>query len=177
MKIQIIGYSGSGKSTMATRLGELCRVPVLHLDNAHWYGNWQERTDEEMNACVTAFLKTHDDWVIDGNYSRIAPERFTESDMTIFFNFGRLPCFFAAWRRYRTYRGRPRESCPCPEKFDRTFRRWILFEGRTKKRRAQHRENLTKTAGKQIILKNRRQANAFLKSFTQNHLKGGEKTS
>jgi adenylate kinase family enzyme len=172
MKIQIIGYSGSGKSTMAAELGRQLGLPVLHLDNAHWYGNWQERSDEEMSALVEAFLNEHESWVIDGNYSRIAPTRFEESDLTVFFNFARLPCFFAAWGRYRKYRGTPRESCPCPEKLDRTFRRWLLFESRTKKRRQQYLVNLAKTGGERVILKNRKQANAFLAAFLAKHQGG-----
>ena len=41
MKIQIIGYGGAGKSTLAKRFGALYGIPVLHLDNLHksWYNN------------------------------------------------------------------------------------------------------------------------------------------
>ncbi len=162
MKIQIIGYSGSGKSTLAKALGEIYQIPVLHLDNLHWFGNWQERPDAEMSALLEAFLNEHTEWVIDGNYSRIAPTRFEESDMTVFLDFGRIPCYLSAWRRYRTYRGTARDSCPCPEKLDHTFRRWLLFDGRTKKRKAQHRQNLSKTKGLQIVLKNRKEVKKFL---------------
>ncbi len=171
MKVQIIGYSGSGKSTLAASLGACLGLPVLHLDNAHWYGSWQERPDDEMSALVESFLNQHENWIIDGNYSRIAPQRFEESDITIFFDFGRIFCFFSAWRRYRNYRGTARESCPCPEKFDREFRRWILKDSRTKKRRRQHLDNLSKTKGQQIILKNRREANAFLADIRENYAK------
>lgn len=162
MKIQIIGYGGSGKSTLAKRLGDIYDIPVVHLDNLHFEGNWQERPDAEMGALLEAFLNEHDEWVIDGNYSHIAPRRFSESDMTIFLNFERVRCFLSAWHRYRTYRGRARESCPCPEKFDRTFRHWLLFGGRTKKRRAQHWQNLSKTKGQQIVLKTRKEVRLFL---------------
>lgn len=169
MKIQIIGYSGSGKSTMAARLGELLEIPVLHLDNLHWYGNWQEQSDAEMSALTEAFLNGNDDWVIDGNYSCIAPDRFRQSDITLFFDFGRIPCFLAALGRYRRYRGKARESCPCPEKFDRTFRHWLLVAGRTGARRSQHQKNLALTAGKQIVLKNRRQAERFFAAFAAHY--------
>jgi len=170
VKIQIIGYSGAGKSTLAAQLGALYGIPVLHLDNLHWYGNWQERPDDEMNALAEAFLKAHESWVIDGNYSRIAPTRFEESDMTVFFDFGRLRCFLSAWRRYRAYRGMARESCPCPEKFDREFRRWILKDSRTKKHQMRHRDNLNKTNGKKIVLRNRRAAKRLFATLTAEHL-------
>lgn len=168
MKIQIIGYSGSGKSTLAQALGRLYGIPVLHLDNLHWYGTWQERSDEEMSKLVEEFIAENaQGYVIDGNYSRIAPRRFAESDMTVFLDLGRLFCYFSAWRRYRKWRGTPRDSCPCPEKFDKTFRRWLLRDGRTPARQQKHLENLKKTKGRQIILKNRRDIRRLLKTLEQ----------
>ena len=96
MKIQIIGYSGSGKSTLAKKLGELYNIPVLFLDNTKFYGNWEERTVEEQTKLVKEFLDTNADWVIDGNYAKICPERFEMTDMTIYKNFNRFFCFFSA---------------------------------------------------------------------------------
>ena len=52
MKIQIIGYGGSGKSTLARELGALYGVPVLHLDNTKFYGDWQEVDHATQNAAV-----------------------------------------------------------------------------------------------------------------------------
>ena len=166
MKIQIIGYSGAGKSTLATKLGELYDIPVLHLDNLHWYGQWQEHTDDDMTAQLETFLNEQESWVIDGNYFRIAPQRFTMSDITVFLDFGKCSCFLAAWHRYRQNKGKPRESCPCPEKFDRDFRRWLWHDGRTQKRKLRYRDHLAKATGLKVVLKNRRQVNAFLKDLT-----------
>ena len=86
MKIQIIGYSGSGKSTLARKLGEYYNIPVLHLDSVHFKNNWEERTDEEFNEIVSRFIEENESWIIDGNYSRIAPIRFEISDQLIFLN-------------------------------------------------------------------------------------------
>ena len=175
MKIQIIGYSGAGKSTLAKKLGELYGIPVLHLDNLHFYGDWQERTDDEMSALVEAFLNEHESWVIDGNYYRIAPTRFEKSDITVFLRLGRLRCFLAAWRRYRQNKGAARESCPCKEKFDRAFRRWLWCDGRTKERYRKHCAQLAKARGEKIILTNRKAINSLVKRLTQTHfLQQGE---
>ncbi|MBQ8357981.1 MAG: DNA topology modulation protein FlaR [Clostridia bacterium] len=170
MKIQIIGYSGSGKSTLARAMGEVLDLPVLHLDNTKFYGNWQEYSFEEQTAMVEQFLSEHENgWVIDGNYSKIAPRRFSESDMTIFLDFGKVFCYISAWRRYRKNRGRARESCPCVEKFDKEFRDWIWRGSRTPARRQQYRDNLEKTRGEQTVLKNRRQVNRFLNDFRKKY--------
>ncbi len=163
MKIQIIGYSGSGKSTLAKKLGVIYNIPVLHLDNTKFYGDWQERTAEEQTAIVKDFLNNNKNgWVIDGSYSSICPERFEESDITIYMNFNRFKCFWSAYKRYWKHRKVNRDSCPCRDKFDFSFATWILFRGRTKKRKQQHLDNLNKTKGKKYIFKNRKQVNKFV---------------
>ena len=88
MKIQIIGYAGSGKSTLAKKLGNHYNINYLHLDNTHFYGNWEERTVEEQTKIVDKFLLENENWIIDGNYSKVSPKRFEESDITIFSNIG-----------------------------------------------------------------------------------------
>ena len=167
MKIQIIGYAGSGKSTLARRLGEILNVPVLHLDSVQFYGDWQERSVDEKTKIVKKFLSENDSWVIDGNYTIVCPERFYQSDITIFLNYNRFYCYKKARQRYLTHKGRCREDLPCIERFDLTFKYWILFKGRTKAKRNQHFQNLNKTHGKKVIIKNVKQLDKFLKeNFT-----------
>lgn len=168
MKIQIIGYAGSGKSTLARQLGEIADIPVLHLDNTHFYGDWQEREAEEQSEIVRAFIATNDSWILDGNYTAVATERFALTDMTIFMDFNRWVCFWAAYRRSRKYRGKTRPDLPCAEKFDRSFRRWILIDSRKKQFRQKVLNNLNATSGQKVVLKNRRQVRAFLTWFEQN---------
>ena len=165
MKIQIIGYSGSGKSTLARTLGEIANLPVLHLDNTHFYGDWQERTAEEQSEIVRDFMRTHDSWIIDGNYTSVATERFSLTDVTIFMDFPRWHCFWAAYRRSRKYRGTSRPDLPCTEKFDRSFRRWILIDSRKQVFRQKVVNNLNSTSGQKVVLKNRRQVNAYIEQF------------
>ena len=167
MKIQIIGYSGSGKSTLARKLGEIANIPVLHLDNTHFYGDWQERTADEQSEIVREFMAANNSWVIDGNYSSVATERFAMTDLTIFMDFNRLHCFFAAYRRARKYRDKRRPDLPCPDKFDRSFRRWILIDSRKKVFKQKIQRNLNATSGSKVVLKNRRQVRAFLRQFEQ----------
>ena len=173
MKIQIIGYSGSGKSTLARQLGEIANIPVLHLDNTHFYGDWQERTAEEQSEIVRAFIAENDSWIIDGNYTSVATERFAMTDMTIFMNFNRWHCFFSAYRRARKYRNTHRPDLPCPDKFDRSFRRWILVDSRKKEFRSKVLNNLNATNGIKVVLKNRRQVQSFISQFTQSFVRIG----
>lgn len=167
MKIQIIGYAGSGKSTLARKLSEIANLPVLHLDSTHFYGDWQERTAEEQAEIVRDFLAANDSWVIDGNYTSVATERFAMTDVTIFLDFNRWFCFFSAYRRSRQFRGVVRPDLGMPEKFDRSFRRWLLIDGRTKERKQKHLNNLNATSGQKVVLKNRRQVRKFLEQFAK----------
>ena len=162
MKIQIIGYAGSGKSTLAKILGNHFGIPYLHLDNTHFYGDWQERTTEEQTKIVDEFLSQNENWVIDGNYTRISPRRFFESDITIFLNYNRFFCYRMCKKRYLEYKGKTRESIPCEEKFDKDFKKWILFDSRTKEKKERHLNNLNKTSGQKLMFKNRKQLNKWL---------------
>ena len=165
MKIQIIGYSGSGKSTLAKKLGLFYNIPYLHLDNVQFYGDWQERTLEEQNEIVNKFIQENNNWVIDGNYSKVSPIRFEISDITIFLNYNRFYCYKKCKERYKLHKDSPRESCPCKEKFDLEFKKWILFNGRTKQRRKKHIENLNKTNNQKLIFNNLKQLNKWLKEI------------
>jgi len=165
MKIQIIGYSGSGKSTLAKQLAEHYNLPLLHLDNTKFYGNWVKRTDEEQIKIVDEFLNNNDSWVIDGNYRRICFRRFEECDLLIFLDFNRFFCYKEAWKRYRKNKGTCRDSCNCPEKFDIGFQHWILFESHTRKRKKQLKALIDKAKKEKLVFKNRKQLTKYLESI------------
>lgn len=165
MKIQIIGYSGSGKSTLAKKLSEFYNIPCLYLDTVKYYGNWEARSVEEQTSIVQSFLDDNDSWVIDGNYTKICPSRFENSDMTIYLNYNRFFCYRMCKKRYKLYKDSPRESCNCNEKLDKEFKNWILWDGRTKERKEKHIKHLNKTNGEKLIFKNRRQLNKWLKKI------------
>lgn len=162
MKIQIIGFSGSGKSTLAQLLSKYYNIPCLHLDNVHFYGDWQIRTVEEENLIVNKFLENNSEWVIDGNYSKISPSRFFESDITIYLNYNRLYCYKMCKKRYIENKNKSRESNPCIEKFDKEFKKWLLYKGRTIKRKKIILSNYNKTKGKKLMFKNKKQLEKWL---------------
>ena len=76
-RIILLGPSNAGKSTLALALSDKLGVPVVHLDQLQHLPDtdWQPRPEEE-------FKQLHDDaicadaWVMDGNYSRLMPQRF-----------------------------------------------------------------------------------------------------
>ena len=162
MKIQIIGYSGSGKSTLAKRLATFYNIPLLYLDNTKFFGDWEERKDEEQEKIVEEFLDKNESWVIDGNYRRISPRRFEECDLLIFLDFNRFFCYRQAKKRYKQNRGSNRESCPCEEHFDISFRCWILWGSRKKKKKKQLENLMNLAKGEKLVFKNRKQLEEYL---------------
>lgn len=165
MKIAVIGYAGSGKSTLARSLGELYEVPVLHLDTLQFLPNWVVRPPEEMRLEVGKFLKNHDDWVIDGNYSRAHhDQRMKEADQIFILKFNRFSSLWRAFRRSRQYRGRSRPDMAegCEEKLDWEFTKWILYGGRTQKTREQYRQIQEQYKDKVVVLRNQKEINDYL---------------
>lgn len=166
MKIMIIGYSGSGKSTLASLFSKKYDLPLLYLDTTHFLPGWVERPKEERAKLVEDFLNANESWVIDGNYTKVFYERrLKEADEIIFMNFNRINCFFRAWKRYRTHRGKTRESITagCEEKFDHEFRKWILRDSRTKAAKARYQKVITEYADKVTVIKNQRELSRFIK--------------
>jgi adenylate kinase family enzyme len=66
-RISVVGNSGSGKTTMATRLASSLGIPRLELDSVFHQADWQPLPREEFRATVRDFAAA-DAWVIDGNY-------------------------------------------------------------------------------------------------------------
>ena len=169
MKIAILGTSGSGKSTLAKRLGERYGLPVLHMDTVHFLPGWVERPFAEEEAIVRQFLdKNAGGWVIDGNYSKTCYDRrLKEADKIIVLWFSPLVCLWRAVRRWRQNKGRVRESSApgCEEKIDAEFVRWILHDGRTKKKWAQMERIGEKYPEKYVMIRNQRELDGFLKEL------------
>ena len=167
MKIAIIGYSGSGKSTTAAILSEKLNIPALHLDTLHFLPGWVERQRQDELTLLEEFMSAHDSWIIDGHYSALHYEkRMAEADKIIFLDFPRLVCLHRAFRRYLQNRGSTRSSMAegCPEKFDLEFILWILHKGRSKELKPSYVNLSMKYPTKFIRICSQAQLSAFLDS-------------
>ncbi len=166
MKIAILGYSGSGKSTTTKYLGELFHIPYLYMDTVYWAENWQERDRDEALAKVSEFMQQKDG-IMDGNYSSLLQkERLELADYIIFMNFSRWSCLWRVLKRYFQNRNKSRESIAegCIEKIDLEFIWWVLYAGRTPAKKKKYKEIAECYQDKVIIIKNQRQLDRFLKN-------------
>src|SRR5437016_11076582 len=69
MKLVLLGNAGAGKSTMARRLIGGRQIPRLSLDEIAWDPGPQRKPLHESLELLNDFLKTNDQWVIEGCYS------------------------------------------------------------------------------------------------------------
>lgn len=85
-KINIIGTSGSGKSTFAKNLSEQLHIPYLEIDAIFWGKDWYLPPDEEFFADLKVALDK-EEWVLDGNYTRTIPFKWKAVDTVIWIDF------------------------------------------------------------------------------------------
>lgn len=168
MKILVIGFSASGKTTFSDRLSKILNIEVMHLDTYHFLDNWVERDNDEFEKIVNEFI-SKDDYIVEGNYTGIAKKRFEEADIVFYFGFNRFKCLYGQIRRYFKYKNKVRDEyiTDCKEKMDIEFIKWILYKGRTKKKK-KHFLQITNNAKEHYIFKNRRQVNKYLKQISDN---------
>ena len=94
MRINVVGTSGSGKSTVGKHIAEKLNIPYIQLDQLHWKPNWQESTDEELFTKLENALSA-DDWVLDGNYSKTQPIKWNRVQMVVYLD---LPFHIVLYR-------------------------------------------------------------------------------
>lgn len=79
-RICILGPSNSGKSTLADAIGRARGLPAVHLDQLQHrpHTDWVPRPEAEFVALHDAAI-AGPRWVIDGNYSRLLPQRLARA--------------------------------------------------------------------------------------------------
>ncbi len=86
MRINIIGGSGSGKTTFGRRLAEILEVPFIEMDAIYWGPGWSEPEDKDFFRKVSQALQA-DSWVLDGNYSRTTSLKWERVQAVIWIDF------------------------------------------------------------------------------------------
>jgi len=66
-RVNVVGTSGSGKSTFAKQLAEVLGSPYIEMDRLYHGPNWSEPEPEVFRERVTDAI-AGERWVLDGNY-------------------------------------------------------------------------------------------------------------
>ncbi|CAH0525786.1 shikimate kinase [Vibrio hippocampi] len=97
-RINVIGTSGSGKSTVSRMLANRLQYPYLEMDAIFWKPNWQESSDEEFFANLTDRLND-ECWVLDGNYNRTAEIKWARVDTIVWVDYSFARTLYQAVKR------------------------------------------------------------------------------
>lgn len=99
-RICIWGPSNSGKSTLAHAIGQKRGLQVIHLDQLHHAPNtnWERRPHAEFVALHDEAIGD-DQWVMDGNYSKLFPQRLQRATGVILLDVSTLASLFRYGRR------------------------------------------------------------------------------
>ena len=101
-RVVILGRGASGKSTLARRLGEITRLPVIELDKVFWRPGLAAIPRDQW-VIVQEKLVAKDGWIMDGDLGSydVVDVRLRAADTVIFLDFSFLCCARRAIRRSR----------------------------------------------------------------------------
>ena len=104
-RINVVGVSGSGRSIFAKRLSELAGIPLVEMDAVFWKPDWEMPSDEEFFGKLSTAI-AGDEWILDGNYSRTTPIKWSRVQLVIWIDYSFPRTLWQSvrrtWRRARS---------------------------------------------------------------------------
>jgi len=97
-RIQVVGTSCSGKSTLAEKLSCAMNIPHVELDELFWKQGWIESDSEEFYHSVAQAID-QDSYVCCGNYSRVRELLFLKATHIVWLNYSFQRVLFRALKR------------------------------------------------------------------------------
>jgi adenylate kinase family enzyme len=85
-RINVVGTSGSGKTTVAAAIADRLGIPHIEMDAFFWQAEWGETPDEELLPRVDE-ATDGPAWVLDGNYSRTRPIVWPKADTIVWVDY------------------------------------------------------------------------------------------
>ena len=179
MKINVVGTSGVGKSTLAQRLATALSLPYIELDRLYWRPQWQGAPDDVFFANI-AQATAAPGWVLDGNYNRSRAVKWRDIDVVVWVDYGFCQTLYQAVGRAVKRAWRHQELWPgtgnC-ESFRRSFlHRESIIWWTIKTWRANRRRYLADMHNPQyrhirfVRLRNRQQTEAFIAELVRSQI-------
>lgn len=81
-RINVVGSSGSGKSTFSSRLSKKLNIPHYEMDSLFWKENWTMEDNDNFKEKVRQIAEK-DRWILDGNYRRVNSIKWSYADTII----------------------------------------------------------------------------------------------
>jgi len=137
----VFGGICSGKTHFTNQLQERLNIPVYHLDDLFWYGNWENIGKEKLLQECRQIAEQEPNWIIEGNY-KVVREALWQDATHVFFCDASFPTIvLRTWKRSmsKDRHGVPqkvREACDSREHF------WELIQHVWKYRRTKRKAEL-----------------------------------
>lgn len=106
-RINVVGMSSTGKTTLARTLADRLGVTHVELDALFWGPNWTPVPDDDFRRRVAAALEP-DDWVADGGYQVARDIIWGRADTIVWLDYP-LRVILARWARRTIQRIRSNE--------------------------------------------------------------------
>ncbi len=163
-RISIIGGGGTGKTTLAIKLGEILSLPVYHIDGIKYLENWKKRDISERYEILLKYIK-EDEWIIDGNFTRSLEKQFKRSDTIIFLDYSLFAQFRGVLKRMIMNLNKEVVGIPgCKEKINPSFLKFVAKFNKSK--RLLYLDLLKKEKSEKVLIfKNRKSLNRYLESI------------
>lgn len=106
LRINIVGSSGSGKTTFARELSQKLHSPLIEMDRLFWRPNWTMPSDQEFFKQVESATLS-ERWILDGNYGRTQDLKWKNATAIIWLNYSLSRTLFQLCRRalHRSWTG------------------------------------------------------------------------
>jgi hypothetical protein len=90
-RVIVVGPGAAGKSTLAARLGEITRLPVIELDTLFWRPGLAP-TPRDERAAIQRRLAAQESWIMDGDLGPydVLDVRLQAADAIVFLDFSPL---------------------------------------------------------------------------------------
>ena len=97
MKINIVGISGSGKSTFAKKIADKLYHPYIELDSIYWRSDWKHNPNflTDLNSSLSA----NSSYVLDGNYASSDYLKWKDIDLVIWLDYSLHLSFYRCLTR------------------------------------------------------------------------------
>jgi len=110
-RIGVIGISGSGKSALARKLATKTGLPLFHMDQLFWKGNW-EATPEPKYLERHKELIGKERWIIEGYVDEPMADRLQSADLVLYLDYPGYVCAWRAIKRWLMHRRTARPELP-----------------------------------------------------------------
>lgn len=107
-RVNVVGTSCSGKTTLARAIGRRLGLPHTELDALFWGPAWTPVPDELFRRRVSE-AAAGQSWVIDGGYSTIRPIVWARADTIVWLDYS-MPLVLWRWARRTVIRIRTRQE-------------------------------------------------------------------